>query len=179
MINRQHGFTLVEMIIGIVILSIAFSMFTQIVFPLSNQGAEQVHQIKAAELGQSMLNEILTKAYDENFDGNDAIRRCGDAGVPVLNCTAANALGPEMGEIRAGFDDVDDYHGLNELANSLGVAAGFAQSYIGYTINVQVIVDGNFDGTADLQNTIAKLVTVTVTTPQNFNFVFSGYRVNF
>ena len=48
---KSHGFTLIETIIGIVVLSIAFSILTTLIYPLANQSAEQVHQIKAAELG--------------------------------------------------------------------------------------------------------------------------------
>lgn len=173
----ERGFTLIETIVGIVVLSIAFSIFTTLIYPLANQSAEQVHQIKAAELGQSMINEILGKAFDENSDMSGGFSRCGDTGASL--CTPSNEQGPEIGESRDSYNDVDDYNGLKTLATSLGDDAAFSKAYIGYAIKVEVITDGNFDGQPDNINNVAKLITVIVTTPQDFNFIFSVYRVNF
>ena len=174
--HRAKGFTLVEIIVGIVVLAISFSLFTAILFPLAEDGAEQVHQIKAAELGQSLLNEITTKAYDENSDMDNGIMRCGDNGYNPCS----TSLGSDS-ENRNQYDDVDDYHGLHVLANSLGQTAAIQENYLGYRVSVAVIWDSNYDGvsTGIDNNYTAKLITVTVTTPQNFDFVFSSYRVNF
>lgn len=176
-VSKNHGFTLIETIIGIVVLSIAFTILTTLIYPLANQSAEQVHQIKAAELGQSMINEILGKAFDQNSDMSGGIVRCGDIGA--VECTPWDELGPESGETRVNFNDVDDYHGLNVLADSLGNSVSFGEAYIGYQLNVLVKADSNYDGSSDANSSVAKLITVTVTTPQDFNFVFSVYRVNF
>ena len=176
-VSKNHGFTLIETIIGIVVLSIAFSILTTLIYPLANQSAEQVHQIKAAELGQSMINEILGKAFDQNSDMSGGLVRCSDAGA--VACTSWDELGAEPGEIRINFNDVDDYHKLTVLADSLGNTVSFSEAYIGYSLNVRVIADSDYDGEPDGNSSIAKLITVTVTTPQDFNFAFSVYRVNF
>ena len=172
----QQGFTLIETIIGIVVLSISFSIFTTLIYPLSTQSAEQVHQIRAAELGQSMINEIIAKAFDENSDMSGGLVRCGEAGT---TCTESSNLGYEPGESRATFDDVDDYHNLTVIESSL--AEGLEDIYVGFELNVNVINDSNYDGVNDGtdNNFTAKLITVTVTTPQQFNFDFAVYRVNF
>ena len=113
----QQGFTLIETIVGIVVLSIAFSIFTTLIFPLANQSAEQVHQIKAAELGQSMINEILAKAFDENSEMSGGYYRCGedqnnDGEIKSAdNETCSTVLTNEEGNERELFDDVDDYNG--------------------------------------------------------------------
>ena len=183
----QQGFTLIETIVGIVVLSIAFAIFTSLIYPLANQSAEQVHQIKAAELGQSMINEILGKAFDENSEMSGGLVRCGE------DTNSDGAIDPNDGETecstaltdeesgnRALFDDVDDYNNLNVFESSL--AGGLADVYIGYSIKVTVENDSNYDGEfvpgVD-NNYTAKLITVTVKTPQNFDFVFAVYRVNF
>jgi MSHA pilin protein MshD len=175
------GFTLIETVVGIVVLSIAFSIFTTLIYPLANQSAEQVHQIRAAELGQSMINEILGKAFDENSDKSGGAQRCGE--LYVAACTASNLLGADSlgadSESRATFDDVDDYDQLRLIESSL--EDDLDDIYIGYQIYVEVINDSNYSGGSDSNdnNFTAKLITVTVTTPQDFNFVFSVYRVNF
>jgi len=184
---RQHGFTLIETIIGIVVLSLAFSIFTTLIYPLANQSAEQVHQIKAAELGQSMINEILGKAFDENSDMSGGFYRCGedqndDGEIKAADGeTCSAALQNEESDKRELFDDVDDYNGLISIEGSLGSDDSLTSLYIGYKVNVKVINDSDYDGDSDSSdnNYTAKLITVTITTPQDFNFVFAVYRVNF
>jgi len=177
--TAQQGFTLIETIVGIVVLSIAFAIFTRLIYPLANQSAEQVHQIRAAELGQSMINEILGKAFDENSDMSGGLKRCGEVGEK--DCTLSTALTFETGETRSTFDDVDDYNNLRVIESSL--AEGLGDIYLGYGLKVTVIndsaYDGDNDGVIDTNNYTAKLITVTVTTPQGFKFVFAVYRVNF
>ncbi|MFT5635937.1 MAG: MSHA pilin protein MshD [Cognaticolwellia sp.] len=187
--TAQQGFTLIETIVGIVVLSIAFSIFTTLIYPLANQSAEQVHQIKAAELGQSMINEILSKAFDENSDMSGGYYRCGEdqnndgeiKAVDGETCTATASLGLDNAETRKTFDDVDDYHGIVNIEGSLGNDDSLADLYIGYKANVQVINDSDYDGDNDSadNNFTAKFITVTITTPQDFDFAFSVYRVNF
>jgi MSHA pilin protein MshD len=168
------------MIVGIVVLSIAFSIFTSLIYPLSNQSAEQVHQIRAAELGQSVLNEVLGRAFDENSDMSGGLKRCGedmDDDGTVDPCSII--LGNEEGGDRALFDDVDDYNNLTVIENTLGDS--LADIYIGFSVSVSVINDSDYDGDSDGgdNNYTAKLITVTVTTPQDFDFIFSVYKANF
>jgi MSHA pilin protein MshD len=198
--TAQQGFTLIETIVGIVVLSIAFSIFTSLIYPLANQSAKQVHQIKAAELGQSMINEILAKAFDDNSDMSGGIYRCGEdqnndgeikAEDGEAECTKEIEMGVEESESdelekRDEFDDVDDYHGLSyndssNMESSLGKGDPLNDIYVGYQINVQVINDSDYDGNHDEDDNeyTAKLITVTITTPQDFDFVFAVYRVNF
>ncbi|MBA6223731.1 type II secretion system protein [Colwellia sp. MB02u-18] len=173
----QQGFTLIEIIVGIVVLSIAFSIFTTLIYPLANQSAKQVHQIKAAELGQSMINEIIAKAFDENSDKSGGIYRCGESGATACSSTLAD----EESGARERFDDVDDYNNLSIMESSLGGDDSLNDIYVGYQINVKVINDSDYDGDHDDEDDIstAKLITVTVTTPQDFDFVFAVYRANF
>jgi MSHA pilin protein MshD len=183
----QQGFTLIETIVGIVVLSIAFSIFTTLIYPLANQSAEQVHQIKAAELGQSMINEILGKAFDENSDMSGGFYRCGedqnnDGEIKALDGeTCSDVLNNEEADARELFDDVDDYNGLTIIQSSLGGSDSLGDMYVGYQVNVKVINDSDYDGDNDGadNNYTAKLITVTITTPQDFDFDFSVYRVNF
>jgi len=174
--KKVSGFTLIELIVGIVVLSISFSVLTTLIYPLANQSAEQVHQIRAAELGQSMINEILGRAFDENSDMAGGYIRCGESGV------ICSVIGADTGETRATYDDVDDYDAINfsdtvKVRNSLG--EDISTLYIGFSMNVTVINDANYDGSGTGNNSTAKLITITVRTPQDFDFVFSVYKVNF
>jgi len=170
----SKGFTLIETIVGIVVLSLSFTVLSTLLYPLANQSAEQVHQIRAAELGQSMINEILGKAFDENSDMSGGFLRCSEVDAPA--CAEHDAF--DDSENREDYDDVDDYNGLVLLQNSEGDNLNL---YVGFNLSVSVYYDGNFDGINDGNNAnpLAKLITITVTTPQNSDFVFSVYRTNF
>jgi MSHA pilin protein MshD len=192
----QHGFSLIEIIAGIVVLSIAFSIFTSLIYPLANQSARQVHQIKAAELGQSMINEIIAKAFDENSDKSGGIYRCSedsnnDGKIKEIDGEAqcSTIMADEESGEREQFDDVDDYNNLSIIESSLGDEDSLNDFYVGYQINVKVINDSNYDGVNDSNSEdnndfkdnifTAKLITVTITTPEDFDFVFAVYRANF
>ncbi len=185
----RRGFTLIETIIGIVVLAISFSVISTLIFPAVEQSADQVHQIRAAELAQSMLNEIQAKAFDERSDKAGGRDRCGedqdDSGAIDSGEKCSTTLGAEPGETRATYDDVDDYddidHGQN-IKDSLGLGIGVGDLYTGYSIDVEVCNDGDYNGvcstgTSDLST--AKLITVTVRTLTGGDIVFSAYRANF
>ncbi len=183
---KNKGFTLIETIVGIVVLAVSFSILTTLIYPIAEQSAEQLHQIRAAELGQSMLNEIQNKAFDQNSDMAGGRIRCGEN---TVECSIG--MGPEDGvdsrpdnneDSRDLFNDVDDYHGLTysdgNIKNSQGQVLNL---YTGYAIKVTVCNDSDYDGDCltNSDNSTAKLITIIITTPTDFDIVFSTYRANF
>ena len=104
--TKQAGFTLIEIIVGITVLSIGLSIITTSLLPTSVNSAAMVQQIRSAELAQAVLNEILSKSYDENSDRQNGIIRCNEVNAAAPTCTIV--IGNE-GEGRADFDDVDGY----------------------------------------------------------------------
>ncbi len=187
--SRHKGFTLIETIVGMVVLAISFSVLTTLIYPVAQQSADQLHQVKAAELAQSMLNEIQNKAFDENSDMAGGRVRCGDAGAADCSST----MGPEGAETRATFNDVDDYnnleygtlYGKSDIENSQGKSnVEGIDLYIGYSMSISVCNDASYDGSCpnDISRvaiSTAKLITVTITTPTDFSMSFSTYRANF
>lgn len=186
----NSGFTLIETVVGIVVLAISFSVITTLIYPIVEQSADQLHQVKAAELGQSMLNEIQNKAFDENSDKTGGIIRCAE--ISASACTLNNSLGSDTGESRINYDDVDDYDGLSfdfeadpieYIENSQGQSLG--DLYLGYSLDVSVCNDGDYDGVCsdkiagNTDTSTAKLITVTIRTPTGFDIQFSTYRANF
>lgn len=173
--NASSGFTLVEIIVGIVVLAIALVVITGVLGPLYKQSTDPWHQVRAAELGHSLLNEIMARSFDQNSDRAGGEFRCGDFGYAA--CTACNALGTE-GESRRSYNDVDDFNGLQLQDNDI-VASGnqlaLTELYRGYRAAVTVSCAG-----AELAqpNEQAKKVTVTITTPSGQDLAFSAYRSN-
>lgn len=165
MLNKINGFTLIETIIGIVVLSIAFAVLTAFLAPANKQSADILQQVKAAEIAQSLLNEIQNRAFDEESDKAGGIVRC------QTDCSTS--MGADSQETdRSQFDDVDDYNNFSQLLD-------------GYQILISVGNDSDFngqtkeEGDGDDNNFTAKLITITVTTPLEATFVFSTYRTNF
>lgn len=183
---RAPGFTLIELVIGIVVLSISFTVLFQMILPTATQGATQIHQIRASELGQSIMSEIMGKAFDENSDMMGGSLRCGEDldldGTIEQPCSTT--LADEENGNRSLFDDVDDYNYYNNnsiIEDSLNNVSDtdLSEIYKGFTIHIEVINDGNYDGEPDTINNVAKLITLTVTTAQGVEITFSSYKANF
>lgn len=172
--GRARGFSLIEMIVSIVALGVALMGVAVLVYPAIEGSPEPAVQIRAVELGQAYLDEILGKRFDAN-SGQGGTPRCDSSDPGASACTAAGLFGPE-GETRAAFDDVDDYHGLDDTppVDALGNARG---RYARYRVRVQVSYAGTDIGLAS--DADAKRVDVVVISPLGDEFPFSAYRVNF
>lgn len=173
--QTMRGFTLIELILGIVMIAIVMTLITGLIAPQARLSAGPVIQIKANELGQSLMNEILGKAFDEVTEANPPFRRCSETGFTACSST----LGADTGEDRLSFDDVDDYIGSysgSALVNSLGQS--IESDYVGFSYVVSVVYDGDYDGVADTNHN-AKLITVIVTSSTDESYGFSAYKGNY
>jgi len=174
--NKASGFTLIELVVGIVVFSIALVLFTSLMVPQAIRSVDPIFQVRASELGQSLMNEISSKSFDEESDRTGGGDPCDPA------CTSSINLGPDGSESRTTFDDVDDYHGLNvsdgEIKNSLNetTVLNDGNLYQGFSVSVSVVYDAAMDGTADTAVGNTKLITVTVTTPNDEDIIFSSFR---
>lgn len=184
--KRSQGFTLVELIIGITVFSIIMMVIIGLIGPQSRLSVEPVWQVRASELAQSLMSEINAKAFDEQSSLSANGPRCNE-GTP---CTSSGNLGPDTGESRAAFDDVDDYNGLNQSGAAILSAQGVPMLYngeslyAGFTVQVQVYYDDNEDGVNDDAGGSGavvgnvKRIVITVTTPGGEAITFSSYRWN-
>jgi len=191
LVNKPRGFTLIELVVGIVVFAIALTLFTSLIVPQAIRSVDPIFQVRAAELGQSLINEIAGRSFDEMSGRTGGTNICSQGTNPA--CTSSAALGPEEGtNNRPNFDDVDDYHGFtmpydsdgdgdSEFTNALGnqITLNGVNLYAGFSVNVSVFYDANFDGINDAIIGNAKLITVTVTTPNAEDIIFSSYRNNY
>lgn len=106
--RKQQGITLIELVAVIAIMAIALVGVTQTISVVTRQSADTLLETRAVALAQSYLDEILGKRFDEN-SAPRGIPPCSKAYNPC-----STVLGPESGETRSLFDDVDDYHDLAE-----------------------------------------------------------------
>ncbi|OUS30583.1 hypothetical protein A9Q98_04900 [Thalassotalea sp. 42_200_T64] len=179
--HMQAGFTLIELVIGMTMMVVAIAFMMAAMLPKERESADQIHLIRAAELGQSLLNEISSKAFDQQSDFNGGVLRCNETGWKP--CTPSLTLGVDGAETRTQYNDVDDYHGLNIFENALG--SDINDIYRGFSVRVNVVYDNNYDGNSDnyaatIDNALlAKLITITVTTPLGTAITFATYKANF
>ncbi|MER2490639.1 type IV pilus modification PilV family protein [Catenovulum sediminis] len=179
------GFTLIEMVIGILVISITMVYFTTMLNNSTKFVADPWHQIRAAELGSALLNEIISKSFDENSDRSGGAIRCSSVDTGAVNCTTPANLGADTNEdSRDDYDDVDDYHNLNSTGNdiielSLPNNNNLANNYAQYQLSVSVFYDANLDGVNDNAIGTHKLIQITVTDPAGNQNAFSAYRSNY
>ncbi|MCE9957611.1 MULTISPECIES: prepilin-type N-terminal cleavage/methylation domain-containing protein [Aeromonas] len=113
-LKARCGFTLIEFIVGIVLLAVVLTGILGLLVNQAPQAVDPVQQVRAAQLAQRILSEALQKSFDERSDHNGGRFRCGEtAGTPAVTypaCTDSANYGPDSGETRPyQFNDVDDY----------------------------------------------------------------------
>lgn len=168
----HRGFTLIEIIVLIVFISIALLGVLSAYLHAMRTSSDPMIAIRAVELGQAYLDEILAKRFDEN-SGQGGVPRCDSTDPGALACTLV--AGTEGEATRADFDDVDDYHDPVDTAptdiNGIALA-----NYASYLVAIAVAYAGADVG---LGANGAKRITVTVTSPKGHTFNIDAYRVNF
>jgi MSHA pilin protein MshD len=165
--REQAGVTLIELIISIVVISIALvAVLNSFSFSVS-QSADPLWRNKSLKLAQLYLDEILARSYDETTPVG---------GLPTVASPSCSSLGPESGEDRATYDDVDDYNGINE-SPPVSLIGAIDSSYDNYRVQVTVSCDGSSVGASG--NEHAKKIVVQVTPPGEGDIFFSVYKGNF
>lgn len=143
----QRGVTLVELLVSIVIVSIAASGVLGVLSMTTAASADPMIRHQAAAIAEAYLEEIMLKpiADPDGIDGEAA---------------------------RADYDDLDDYDGLADAGarDQFGVLiAGLAD----YNVVVSVAPSS---GLPSVPAADALRVDVVVSHTADINFVLSGYR---
>ncbi|WP_373001563.1 prepilin-type N-terminal cleavage/methylation domain-containing protein [Marinobacter sp.] len=161
--STHNGATLVELVITIVIISVAIAGVVGAFSLIAGRSADPLNQARAVKLAQLYMDEILSQKYDDQTP---------QGGFPKY--TGLCTIGAEGSEDRATFDDVDDYDGLSGAPST---ATGAALSgYSGFSISIAVSCAGTEVG---LPAAEAKRIDLDITAPGNQSFSFTAYRANF
>ena len=171
------GFTLIELIVAIVILSIGAASFLTLINQTTRESIDPVIVQQANAIAQSYLEEILLNPFCDPDLSTDCPAFC-SGGNTCTVCTAAEAN-------RELFDDVCDYHNLNDLSGAVDRNLNPLTGLGAYNISVTV-EDGSVSGPAIL-NTLSSTsnevlrvdVNVTHDSIDTLDLTLSGYRVNF
>ncbi|WP_072669047.1 prepilin-type N-terminal cleavage/methylation domain-containing protein [Vibrio injensis] len=187
LINRTRGFTLVEMIIVITITAIAITGLAAALYPRSQQSAEQVIAVKAAELGRAVLDEILGRQFDHNSGPNGGLPECVLVATTGRTlCTVPTSFGPDTTaeqSDRTLYNDVDDFiiTTPRPIQDVLGQTLDI--SYRNFTVTINVFYEqdnsGQFTGVNANQRTHYKRIEVVIIDSQGNRYPFAAIKGNY
>lgn len=192
--HRVAGFTLIELVIGIVIGSIVIAGLVSFFFSQTARSIEPILQIRAAKIGEALIDEALSKRYAEptpvgGYPPCNSLPACGVLGMDAGEFTV---VAGELIPNRAVFDDVDDYNGYcakqwpveDVLANTPNPSFGSGdrlEDFQNFFMTACVIYDDDYDGASS--GFQAKLITITIFPPAGVGLStpieFKAYRSNF
>ena len=146
-----RAFTLIELIVTVVILGITIPMISLAIVEGIRRNVDITVRTQATLHAQALVEEIRSKRFDESA-------------TPPWS----GILGPDGGETRVTFDDVDDFEGLSE---SVPGFSGYTQ-----TAHVRYVPQSNLNGTS-ASPTSYKQISVTVTGAQGVSITLTSLQV--
>ena len=199
MIKKVRGFTLIEIIIGIVVLSIALTGGLSLLISQVDAYRDPLIKEKSVQIAKRVVHEIQIRAYDEKSDIGGGIFRCSETvgGISLGDCSAEAKYGTDdPGELMLDtLDDVDDFDtaklcpklsgSYSCSENYLPVVYFFSDAadeatqkkyndyYAGFLVKIEV-VPAKISGYADS----AKKITVTVRQSDGLEIEYSLIKAN-
>lgn len=167
----QRGLTLIEMVLFIVIVGVALSGLVSVLASSMRGSADMVSRKQAMAIAEAIVEEIALKPYTY-CDPDDP--NASDAEAET-DCSIPEVSGPETGESRATFDNVNDYIGyafpspISDQNNASSFPAGFTVS----TLSVAAEALGGIPGTGSLR------ITVIVDGPNGTSVRLDTYRTRY
>lgn len=148
--HRHLGFTLIELIIFIVVVSAGMAGILSVMNTVVKSSADPVVRKQALAIADSIMEEILQKAFSDPDGVNGET-------------------------LRSTMDDVSDYDGKTQILFNSSSPGGWPLALDGYNVTIAVVDDTTVIGSATLP---ARRVTVTVSR-SNESVVLVGYRGNY
>ena len=203
MIKKVRGFTLIEIIIGIVVLSIALTGGLSLLISQVDAYRDPLIKEKSVQIAKRVVHEIQIRAYDEKSDIGGGIFRCSETvgGISLGDCSAEAKYGTDdPGELMLDtLDDVDDFDTAKLCLKLLKLSGSYSCSdnnylpvvyffsdaadevtqkkyndyYAGFLVKIEV-VPAKISGDEDS----AKKITVTVRQSDGLEIEYSFIKAN-
>ena len=182
----DRGFTLIELIVGIVLLAVALTGILGLLVNQAPSAVDPVQQVRAAQLAQRLAGEIHQKSFDEQSDHNGGRYRCGEVVTGVTIAACSTRYGPDGEPTPYAFNDVDDF----DTAGNWQDASFYTQSggiiasdeYRNYQVRIAVspvdFSDGTFKSCAS-PCSVGKCIDLQIKLPDESVLDFSFYRGNY
>jgi len=153
---KNSGFTLIEILVTIVVLGIAATSIMSVFMSTVQTSADPLIQQQAVSIAEAYMEEIQSQHFAD----------------PV----AVETGGAEAGEIRATYNDVQDYAGLSDTGakNQNNVAiAGLADYDVDVAVTAQTL-----SGSTAIAAVDSRRIDITVSHPAIDPILLSGFRTN-
>lgn len=182
----QRGISLIELIMFIVIVSVALAGILPVMNVTTRSSADPLIRKQALAIAESLLEEVelmpFTFCDPDDANAETAMAATGACAAPANEESAT--IGPEAGETRyhatTPFDNVSDYHGF-AMSGAGGIRditnTPISAALDGYSASVAVTPIA-FGGIT-LASGDALQITVTVTGPDNIPVVVEGIRTRY
>ena len=160
--RASRGFTLIEVIIFIVVISVGLVGILLVSNTVVKSSADPMVRKQALAVAESMLEEILLKDYCDPDT--------------VVTSTSPPTCGTHTTEAsRVLYDDVDDYNDYSTSGGIVDVTGTAVSGLESYNVTVAVAAPTTVTGGG---STVLKAVTVTVTWSGG-SVVMVGYKGNY
>ncbi|MEO8716966.1 MAG: prepilin-type N-terminal cleavage/methylation domain-containing protein [Burkholderiales bacterium] len=180
--SRQHGLSLIETVIFIVVLGIGIAGLAVLYNQVTRASVDPLVRKQAVAIATSLMEEIQLRPFTF-CDPDDPLVF---TETSPLGCSSAaqresGTIGPEAGETRYAdprFDNVSDYHGFSMSGSIQDITNTPITGLTGYSAQVQIVAAGG-DFPAAIPADEALRITVTVTGPATTQVVLQGYRLRY
>jgi MSHA pilin protein MshD len=184
--SSQAGASLVELLVFIVVVSIAVAGVLLVMNKVTAHSADALVHKQSLSIAESLLEEVELMPFTFcDPDDASAVSATSSAG-----CTIAEGLGPETiggvtedrygtlaPAVNAQFDNVNDYNGFG-MATGAGIRDITGNAIAGLSgYAAQVVVAPSALG--DVPAAESLLITVTVTGPDGSTVALDGYRTRY
>jgi MSHA pilin protein MshD len=192
---NQRGISLIELIMFIVIVSVALAGILLVMNVTARSSADPLIHKQALAIAESMLEEIELMPNTFCDPDDPTATTATSPAVVAGGCTVrVEALGPDaafapyqtVAETRTSattpYDNVNDYNTFSMAAGALQDITGAAVGPAGYAVTSVVVTNNGMPAAGanpPIANTEALLIRVTVTGPDNLPVVLEGIRTRY
>lgn len=172
--KTQRGFTLIELIMFIVVISGALAGVLTVFIQATRGSADPQLRRQAMAIAESLLEEVQLMPFTY-CDPDDA---AAETAASAAGCTTAEAIGPEAGETRTAspqFDNVNDYNGYTMTSGITSITGAAVPGLGAYSASVSV----QAAALGSVPSTDALRITVTVIGPGGTQVRLEGWRTRF
>jgi len=182
--SKQRGISLIELIIFIVIISIALTGILLVMNQVTAHSADPILRKQALAIAESILEEVELMPFTYcDPDDASAVTAAAPTGTCALVANEeSTVIGPEAGETRYSittpYDNVSDYHGFEMVAGAIMDVTNSNTGLVGYRLRPITVAATDFEGITAASGD-ALLITVTVTDPAGNDIVLEGIRTRY